>query len=58
MANDTKKLITVKADYPVGNENICLWGVQFKSDGKENPAYIAEVDADTAKSLISAKRAK
>lgn len=60
MANNKKeeKMVAVTANYPVVEETAFLWGVPFKSDGKKEPKYVANVNAETAKSLIDAKRAK
>lgn len=52
----TKK---VTANYPASEPRLNLWGVTFTLEGEGKDAcYVAEVDADTAKDLIDAGRAK
>ncbi len=57
MANEAKT-VKVSTDYPVTEKSQNIWGVSFTSDGKKEAKYIAEVDSETAKSLIDAGRAK
>ena len=55
-----KETVTLKPNYLCWGETITLWGVIFTA-GKPNEdgeaEYTAEVDAETAKSLIDANRA-
>lgn len=55
---DKLKKVTL-LDHPVVEETRRAWGVTFLKSGEGDKAcYVAEVDSDTAKSLIDAKRAK
>jgi hypothetical protein len=57
-AKANNKLVKVVANYGVREETTTLWGVDFVAKGKgDNAVYVAEVSAETAKSLIDAKRA-
>jgi len=63
MANESKPKQAqpkkIEADYPVSDANKTLWGVDFTAEGEgEKARYVANVDGDTAESLISSGRAK